>query len=124
MNIQNVLQGIKYPQFQVKKEYLHILTWLLIFLVSPQLLRTVDLTAAPLDPGVLSILIVAVLAVLLFQALTWATLKLIWPVFTNYSQFHFEQNFKNLLPWQKILIYLSFYLFLLYSFVICFSALY
>ena len=68
MNIQNVLQGIKYPQFQVKKEYLHILTWLLIFLVSPQLLRTVDLTAAPLDPGVLSILIVAVLAVLLFQA--------------------------------------------------------
>lgn len=93
------------------------------FLVFPRLSRQIDVTSAPLDPGILSIVIMAVLSFLIFKALSWWLIRIIWPVFAEYSELHFERNFKSLLSWQKVLIYLGFYLCLLMGFVATLSAL-
>jgi hypothetical protein len=82
-----------------------------------------DITSAPIDVGALSAILMAVLALLTFKAITWWIIKIIWPVLAEYSQDHFERNFKSLLSWQKVIIFLGFYLLLLYSFVAALAAL-
>jgi succinate dehydrogenase hydrophobic anchor subunit len=104
--------------FPFRKELAGILLILLIFLLFPRLVRQVDYTAAPIDPGALSAVILAIAAMLFFKAVTWWLLKTIWPVFADYSDNHFERNFKSLLSLHKVLIYLVFYLALLYGFVL------
>ena len=90
---------------------------LLIFVAFPWLVRWIDAGAAPVDPGALSMILMALLAFLTFKAATWWLIRIIWPVFAEYSSQHFERNFKSLLSWQKVLIYLGFYLLLLFGFV-------
>ncbi|MGX5689463.1 hypothetical protein [Arcticibacter tournemirensis] len=104
-------------------EYGILLITLVSFLVFPRLSRTIDITAAPVDPGILSIVIIAVLAFLIFKSVTWWAIRAIWPVFAEYSELQFEQNFTSLLSWQKVLIYLGFYLLLLFGFVVTLAAL-
>ena len=101
----------------VKNEGFLLLGVLSLFLVFPWLSRHIDVTAAPLDPGILSVVIMAVLSFLVFKALTWWLIRIIWPVFAEYSELCFEENFMSLLSWQKVVIYLAFYLFLLFGFV-------
>lgn len=103
--------------FPFRKELAGILVILVIFLVFPYLIRTIDVTAAAIDPGIFSAIILAVSAILIFKAVTWWILTAIWPVFAEYSNEHFERNFKSLLPWQKVIIYLGFYLLVLFAFV-------
>lgn len=87
------------------------------FLIFPWLSRRLDATAAPVDPGVLSLVLTALLAFLIFKSVTWWVIRIIWPVFAEYSELHFERNFKSLVPLQKVLVYLGFYLALLMGFV-------
>jgi hypothetical protein len=104
--------------FPFRKELAGILIILLIFLLFPRLVRQLDYTAAPIDPGAFSAVILAISAMLIFKAVTWWLLKAIWPVFADYSDQHFERNFKSLLSLHKVLIYLVFYLAILYGFVL------
>jgi hypothetical protein len=83
----------------------------------------VDSSAAAIDPGIYSAIILAVSAILIFKAGTWWIIKVIWPVFAEYSNQQFERNFKSLITWQKVLIYLGFYLSIFYAFVIVLAAL-
>ena len=106
-----------------RREYLAIIFWLLLFLNFPFLARYIDSASAPIDPGALSAIFMAVLALLLFKSITWWIIRAIWPVFAIYSVYHFEHNFKSLKPCSKVLIYLSFYLLVLFSFVLTLSAL-
>lgn len=101
----------------LKKEYLSIIISLVLFAIAPVWLRLVDETAAPLDVGILSAILLAILAFLLFKALTWWLIENIWPVLGNFSKEQFYAHFNNLSSWQKIIIYLSFYLLLLYGFI-------
>lgn len=87
------------------------------FLLFPWLCRHIDVTSAPVDPGVLSIVLIAILSFLIFKSVTWWVIRIIWPVFAEYSELHFERNFKSLLPLQKVLIYLAFYLLVLFGMV-------
>ena len=105
-----------------RKELAGILFILLLFILFPRLVRLVDITSAPIDPGAFSAVILAVSAMLIFKAVTWWLLKTIWPVFTDYSEHHFERNFKSLLSLHKVIIYLGFYLALLYGFVLVLGA--
>jgi len=89
----------------------------LSFILFPFLIRLVDTTAAAIDPGVLSGILLAIAAVLFFQATTWWVIKAIWPVFALYSEEQFAGNFKRLPGRQKVHIYLGFYLALLYAFI-------
>lgn len=109
--------------FPLRKEFAGILVIIMIFLLFPYFIRRVDVTAAAIDPGIFSAIILAVSAVLIFKAVTWWIIKAIWPVFAEYSNKHFERNFKSLITWQKVVIYLGFYLLLLYAFVIVLAAL-
>lgn len=111
------------PQTGTKKEYLVIGMTLIVFLYFPWLSRRIDITSAPIDPGALSAVIMAILSLLAFKAVTWWLINTIWPVLAEYSREHFERNFKSLMSWQKVVIYLSFYLLLLYSFIATLAAL-
>lgn len=104
-------------QARIKKEHLAIFFSLILFLYFPWVSRRIDITSAPIDPGALSAVIMAILALLAFKAVTWWLINIIWPVLAEYSKEHFERNFKSLPSWQKVIIYLGFYLLLLYSFV-------
>lgn len=103
-------------------EFTGILVIVLIFITFPYAIRLVDISAAAIDPGIYSAIILAVSAILIFKAGTWWIIKVIWPVFAEYSAQHFERNFKSLLSLHKVLIYLGFYLTIFYAFVIVFAA--
>jgi hypothetical protein len=108
--------------FPFRKELAGILVILVIFLIFPYFIRSIDVTAAAIDPGIFSAIILAVSAILIFKAVTWWILTAIWPVFAEYSSEHFERNFKSLLSWQKVIIYLGFYLLLVFAFVATLAA--
>ena len=118
----NQLINLRIPQNILKKEHLAIFSALLLFLYFPWLSRRIDITSAPIDPGALSAVIMAILSLLAFKAVTWWLINIIWPVLAEYSKEHFERNFKSLLSWQKVIIYLGFYFLLLYSFVATLAA--
>lgn len=114
---------LRLHHLQLQHEGSFILLVLSLFLIFPRVVRHIDITSAPADPGILSIVIMAVLAFLIFKAVTWWTIRIIWPVLAEYSEQHFERNFKSLLSWQKVVIYLAFYLLLLLGMIITLAAL-
>ncbi|WP_276360184.1 hypothetical protein [Daejeonella sp. H1SJ63] len=116
------LISLQIQQSMFKREHLGIFSALLLFLCFPWLSRWIDITSAPIDPGALSAVIMAILSLLAFKAVTWWLINIIWPVLADYSEEQFEQNFKSLSAWQKVIIYLGFYLLLLYSFVATLAA--
>lgn len=95
---------------------------LLLFLVFPWLCRNVDITSTPIDPGILSAPLLAVLSFLLFKGVTWWCMKMIWPVFAEYSMVYFEADFKILNAREKVLIYLGFYILIVMGFVVTLGA--
>lgn len=103
--------------FPLRKEFLAIVVIILIFLFYPYFIRQIDATAAAIDPGIYSAIILAVSAILIFKAATWWIIKAIWPVFASYSEHHFEANFRSLTAGQKVLIYLGFYVVILWGFI-------
>lgn len=107
----------------LSREFTGIVIIVLIFICFPYAVRLVDVTAAAIDPGIYSAIILAVSAILIFKAGTWWIIKVIWPVFAEYSAQHFERNFRSLVSLQKVLIYLGFYLSVFYAFVIVLAAL-
>ncbi len=106
----------------IKKEYSILSAALLLFLSFPEISRHIDISSAPIDPGILSAVLISVLAFLSFKSLTWLLIKSVWPVLAAYSESSFESNFLSLTPLHKVLIYLSFYLLLLYGFVLTMTA--
>lgn len=90
-----------------------------VFLFSGPLLRLLDPVAAVVDIGALSLVLLGLLAGLCFVTVSRWLLGLLWPVFREFNQHHFEPIFKSLRPWQKIVIYLSCYFLLLSVFVAC-----
>lgn len=95
----------------------------LIFLAFPKLIRTIDITSAPIDPGILSAVFVAILAVLTFKSLTWLLIRSIWPDFAAYAQVDLVTDFLHLERHHRVIVFMAFYLILLLSFVITLAAL-
>ena len=115
----NLVQKYYLPyHFPLRKEFAGILIIILIFLIFPYAIRLIDITAAPIDPGIFSAIILAVSAVLIFKAVTWWVIKAIWPVFARFSDQYFEYQFIKLNGLEKVLIYLGFYVFIFYAFVL------
>ena len=110
-------------QYALSKEFTGIVVIVLIFILFPYGVRMVDSSAAAIDPGIYSAIILAVSAILIFKAGTWWIIKVIWPAFAEYSDQQFEHNFRALVNSQKVLIYLGFYLSIFYAFVIVLAAL-
>ncbi len=89
---------------------------------SGTLLRRVDPTAAVIDIGALSLVLLAVVALANFLAVSRWLIGLLFPVLRAYQKNHFSNNFKSLSPWQKITFYLVIFFGLLYAFVVCLVA--
>lgn len=109
--------------FPFRKELAGIIVVIATFLFFPYLIREVDGSAAAIDPGVLSAIILAASAVLIFKAITWWIIITIWPAFAHYSDNQLESNFKSLPASQKVIIYMSFYMLIFYAFILVLSAL-
>lgn len=109
--------------FPFRKELAGIIVVMLTFIVFPYLIREVDGSAAAIDPGILSAIILAATAVLIFKAMTWWIIISIWPAFADYSDRQLESNFRSLTAYQKVIIYLSFYMLVFYAFILVLSAL-
>ena len=91
---------------------------------SGPLLRLVDPTAAVVDVGALSLVFLAMVALVAFLTISRWLIGLLWPVLRDYQKDHFSTNFKSLQPWQKIAFYLVMFFGLLYAFVCCLVAVY
>lgn len=91
---------------------------------SGPLLRLIDPTAAVVDIGALSLVFLAMVALVAFLTISRWLIGLLWPVLRGYQKDHFSTNFKSLQPWQKITFYLVMFFGLLYAFVCCLVAVY
>ncbi|WP_262249379.1 hypothetical protein [Parapedobacter soli] len=94
----------------------------LLFARVGSVLRLADPTAAVVDVGALSLVLLAVVALAAFLAVSRWLIGLLWPVMRGYQRNHFSHNFKSLSPWQKITFYLVIFFGLLYAFVCCLVA--
>ena len=88
-----------------------------IFILSGDALRQVDMTAAPIDLGVLAVLPLSAITVIAFMMLSRWMIVFQWPVLHEFQENTLANTFKTLLPWQKVLIYFFFYLAVLFSFI-------
>lgn len=119
-----LIQKYHQPLFiPLRKEFIGIIVVIIAFLVFPYVIRRLDVTAAAIDPGIISAVILAAVAILIFKALTWWLIKVIWPVFADYSEQQFENNFRAMQSGQKVFLYLGFYLLIFYAFVVVLAAL-
>ena len=105
------------PGLTLRKDLAGILVALMAFLLFPYLIRGLDPTAASIDPGMLSGILLAIAAVLIFKAVSWWLIKVIWPVLALYATVRLSLHFESLTPLQKVLISLGAYLLILYAFL-------
>lgn len=88
----------------------------ILWFVSPTLMRWVDPTAGSFDVGYIQKLVLAMVFMLAVSGFSWLGIKFNFPDLFHYGDDGFETDFKNLTAWQKISLYLFvplFYMFLL-----------
>ncbi|WP_036601025.1 hypothetical protein [Olivibacter sitiensis] len=112
-------------QIDIKKHSIVLLFSLMMvgYFIFPPVVRMVDITSAPIDPGILSAILLAAISVCSFILLSLWLLHRHWPVLGEYASEHLERNFKSLLSWQKVVIYFALFVLLLYAFVAALAAL-
>lgn len=98
-------------------EYTTLIVAIILFFVSPYILRAIDPTAATYDAGILQQGIVAVILFCAFQAFTWLALNMVWPDLAKYLDTYFKSDFFKLSVCQKITVSLSVY-FLVFFFLV------
>jgi|GEM_PF-5465649 len=105
-------------QLQKHKITITALLSLLLFLKFPPVIRMLDYTAAPLDAGIVSAILLVIPSVLTFILMSHLLIEKCWPVLHDFANDYLERCFKQLCPWQKVSVYLVFHLGLLYAFVL------
>ena len=108
INSQNLLTKLSLQH----GEYILLTMAVLLFLVSPFLLRCYDPTAGTFDVGVLQVNITSIISLFIFCSVSWLMLKVIWPDLRNFFENEFGDAFKSLTSWQKILTSLFVYCFI------------
>jgi hypothetical protein len=68
---------------------------ILIWYISPSLLRLIDPTAGVYDAGIFQNILFAVIAVMVFHFFAWIMLKMTFPGVYNYLDTLLEQNLKS-----------------------------
>lgn len=100
------------------KEHLAIVAALASFFLYPYAIRLIDPTASTYDAGVLQIIVISIIMLTIFQWATWRVVNGIWPALADYAKTLFNNDFKQLQPWQKVKIFLLVYFSLLAAFVL------
>jgi len=117
MNTISLLYHAMHVFVQRHKLSLTLIATLLLFVLSGDLLRKVDVSAAPIDPGILTILPLSAITVISFMMLSHLIIAWQWPVLDQFHIEYLERTFRSLSLWQKNVIYFSFYLAVLFAFV-------
>lgn len=63
-----IYKTLLHGRFPLRKEFAGIILILLIFIFFPYFVREIDVTAAAIDPGIFSAVILAIATILIFQA--------------------------------------------------------
>jgi hypothetical protein len=100
-----------------REEFFSIPLALIIFFVSPYVLRWIDPTAGTYDSGIFQIILFATISLLIYNGLAWMGVKQVFPEIFFYFQNAFKIDFKTLEPWQKIKVSLFIWALFLASFV-------
>src|SRR5690606_21115904 len=113
---------LRWPGWHRLRDGLTVVGLFALFAHSGALLRWLDPTAAVVDVGVLSLVLLAVVALAAFLTVSRWLIGLLWPVMRNYQRSNFSINFISLLPRQQITFYLVIFFGLLYAFVCCLAS--
>lgn len=100
------------------KEYSALIVALILFFVSPYVLRWIDPTTAAFDPGILHTIFIVVVAYAIYQAITWSITKNLWSEIGKFIRNDFNTAFRNLDDRSKVLISLGVYFIILLMFVL------
>ena len=88
---------------------------LLLWWLSPNILRWLDPEAGLYDAGVFQNPLFAIIQLLIFSGIIRIVMKLSWSVLDDYLDNHFANTFNSLTSWQKLKLSVCVFLALLYT---------
>jgi hypothetical protein len=93
------------------KEYAATIVAVLLFFVTPPMIRLIDPTAGIYDAGVLQNINLTIISFCIYMTVTWTVIKNIWPDIGEYAKSGlFGVDFKNITSWQRLKVFLCLYL--------------
>jgi hypothetical protein len=104
--------------FKRHPEFVTLPIALCVWLVSVPVLRMLDATAAVFDAGIFQIPVFSTIQMLVYLAVAWAVLKLVFGRFYKFMRNEMKWNFEQLTPWQKLKLAYSVYFLLFASLVL------
>lgn len=84
-----------------------------VWMLSVHLLRWMDPTAAVFDAGIFQVPIFAIIQFLIYVAIAWIVLGVVFGNFKRYIKTEMKTDFKELDPWKKLKLSYSVFFFLL-----------
>lgn len=103
--------------FQKWHEVAGLIVAMLLWYFSPQLLRSVDQTAAVLDAGVLQLLLFAIIGILVGHFIVRMGMRFGWPTLDDYLKTEFKHDFNQISKWEKLKLSCAVFFCLLFAFV-------
>jgi len=88
-------------------EFWAVIPALILFLYFPQILRMIDPTAGGYDVGYLGKFVLTLVFLLLISAFVWVGIRYNFPTLFKYGDSLFNEDWKTLTPWQRMLVYFS-----------------
>jgi len=88
-------------------EFLTIPLAIVIWVLSPRVLRWIDPTSATYDAGVLQICVFVVIQFLIYHGVAWLIMKITFPKLYKYVNEMFDVEFENISKWQRLKVVLS-----------------
>jgi len=106
--------------FKKYHELMTIPVSILIFILSIPFLRWLDPTAAVFDAGVFQIIPVSTIQLVLFLAVAWAMLGIVFGRIRRYLQTEMKNDFEKITPWERQK--LSYFIFFALAFLLAYMA--
>ena len=106
--------------FKKYHELLTIPAAILIFILSIPFLRWLDPTAAIFDAGVFQIIPVSTIQLVLFLAVAWAMLGIVFGRIRRYLQNEMKNDFEKITPWERQK--LAYFIFFALAFLLAYMA--
>lgn len=109
----NIYKRIKTFANRWRQELWGLPVLILVWWISPSLLRFIDPTAATYDAGIFQVILFTIIQFLTYNMVAWIVIRLTFPSVFNYFQKLFINDFKSIQIWHKLVLSLSLYCFLL-----------
>jgi len=87
-------------------EFITIPLGLILWYISPLLLRMLDPTSAVYDAGIFQVIIFTTIQFLIYHGVVWLLLKITWPKMYNFLDDVFEGEVRDITTWERVKIVL------------------